>query len=108
MNEEILTDEQIQKCADKTLLKLNLILAKENFEKAFKQRSFSERNPELGKMIKCQLCGQRHRDSVKHETVTLAEASPKHYRPIGNPFWRSKPGKYMWIKELKKFMTLTR
>jgi len=28
-------------------------------------RSFSGRHPELGKMIKCQVCGRRHRDSQK-------------------------------------------
>jgi hypothetical protein len=102
-----MTDEQIQKCADKALEKLKIILAKEAFEKAFKQRSFSGRNPELGKMVKCSQCGLRHRESENH-THSLAEATPKHYHPVGNPFWRSKPGKYMWIKELKKFMTLTR
>ena len=30
-----------------------------------KRRSFSERNPELGKMIKCQICQKRHRSSIK-------------------------------------------
>jgi hypothetical protein len=30
-----------------------------------KRRSFSGRNPELGKMIKCQVCQKRHRDSIK-------------------------------------------
>jgi hypothetical protein len=28
-------------------------------------RSFSGRHPELGRMIKCQVCGRRHRDSQK-------------------------------------------
>lgn len=27
-------------------------------------RSFSGRHPELGKMVKCQICGQRHRSSI--------------------------------------------
>ena len=27
-------------------------------------RSFSGRHPELGKMIKCQICGLRHRSSI--------------------------------------------
>ena len=28
-------------------------------------KPFSQRHPELGKMIKCQVCGHRHRDSQK-------------------------------------------
>lgn len=32
-----------------------------------KRRSFSGRHPELGKMIKCQVCRLRHRDSQKCE-----------------------------------------
>jgi hypothetical protein len=30
-------------------------------------RSFAGRNPEVGKMIKCQVCSRRHRDSLKCE-----------------------------------------
>jgi hypothetical protein len=29
------------------------------------ERSFSGRHPELGKMIKCAVCNERHRDSIK-------------------------------------------
>jgi hypothetical protein len=36
---------------------------------AIKQRSFSGRNPELGKMINC-ICGRRHRESEKCNKVT--------------------------------------
>lgn len=32
--------------------------------KVVHDRSFSGRHPELGKMIKCQVCGQRHRNSI--------------------------------------------
>src|SRR5271157_5319494 len=32
-------------------------------------RSFSARHPELGKMIKCQVCNRRHRDSIKCQQV---------------------------------------
>jgi hypothetical protein len=32
-----------------------------------RSRSFSERHPELGKMIKCQICSHRHRSSIKCE-----------------------------------------
>jgi hypothetical protein len=38
-------------------------------------RSFSGRNPHLGKMIKCQVCGQRHRATAKRES----ENSPVVY-----------------------------
>ena len=32
---------------------------------AITERSFSGRNPELGKMIKCQVCGRRHRENER-------------------------------------------
>ena len=32
-----------------------------------RNRSFSARHPELGKMVKCQVCNRRHRDSIKCE-----------------------------------------
>ena len=32
-----------------------------------RRRSFSARHPELGKMVKCQVCNRRHRDSIKCE-----------------------------------------
>ncbi len=90
---------------------LELFLAKKHFEETFKQRSFSGRNPELGPMVKCAQCGQRHRDNVKHEPIVYKEDTKQveQGRPVGNGAgWRAKPGKPMWIKELKKFVTLTR
>lgn len=39
--------------------------AKAFAEKALRARSFSERNRTLGKMINCQVCGQRHRENEK-------------------------------------------
>lgn len=46
------------------------IVAAENALAAIKQRSFSGRHPELGKMIKCQVCKARHRTTVNC-TVTF-------------------------------------
>lgn len=37
--------------------------------KAVYDRSFSGRNPELGKMIKCQVCGRRHRSSIECKQI---------------------------------------
>jgi hypothetical protein len=31
---------------------------------AIRQRSFSGRHPELGKMVKCQVCSRRHREQI--------------------------------------------
>jgi len=72
-------------------------------------------------MIKCAQCGRRHRDAVKHELIKYADkpgtpegqsnpmvAEPKHFHGVANPFWRAKPGKNMWIPELKKYVNLTR
>jgi hypothetical protein len=36
---------------------------------AIHARSFSGRYPEWGQMIKCQVCGQRHREAIKHSQV---------------------------------------
>jgi hypothetical protein len=35
----------------------------EKFREDFKHRSFSQRNPDLGKMVNCQVCNLRHRSS---------------------------------------------
>jgi hypothetical protein len=32
-------------------------------------RSFSGRHPELGRMIKCQVCGFRHREAIQHNQI---------------------------------------
>jgi hypothetical protein len=116
-----LTDEEIQKVADKVNSKMKVLMATEKFKKEFKQRSFSGRNPELGKMIKCVQCGLRHRDNVKHGPIKYAdkpgtpegesnpmEAQTKRYRPVGNKYWRARPGMMMWIPGLNKFVNLTR
>jgi hypothetical protein len=52
----------------------------ENFKKTFENRSFSGRHPELGKMIKCAVCGRRHRSSVVCEQKYSFEAKsrPRH------------------------------
>jgi hypothetical protein len=90
---------------------VELEIAKQKFEKALPERSFSGRNPELGPMIKCAQCGLRHRDNVKHDPIKYKKdtTQSEHGRPVANAAgWRAKPGKLMWIKELKKFVTLTR
>jgi hypothetical protein len=43
------------------------ILAADAALAAIRLRSYSERHPELGKMIKCQVCRSRHRSSQKCE-----------------------------------------
>jgi hypothetical protein len=81
---------------------LNLQIAVDQFEQAFRDRSFSERNPELGKMIKCDGCGLRHRSSIIHERKFATDihgvscdpriAKPKKYRHRANPYgWRERP-----------------
>jgi len=42
----------------------DLLKAVESFQQSFRERSFSGRNPDLGKMINCGVCGWRHRSSV--------------------------------------------
>jgi len=90
---------------------LELTIAAGRFKIELTKRSFSGRNPELGPMIKCQQCGQRHRDNVKHDPIKYKKDTTQveSGRPVANPVgWRAKPGKQMWIKELKKFVTINR
>jgi hypothetical protein len=44
-------------------------IAKEvkEFEEKYREKSFSERNPALGKMINCQFCDRRHRSVIQCE-----------------------------------------
>jgi hypothetical protein len=56
------------------MIKINLLskdqqklaMAVAKFQEEHYNKSFSQRHPELGKMIKCQTCGRRHRTSEKH------------------------------------------
>jgi len=106
-NDDIVTEVSTKSPAEM----IELIQATERFKVALTERSFSGRNPELGPMIKCAQCGTRHRDNVKHEPIKYKDETvqTEHGRPVGNGAgWRVKPGRPMWIKELKKFVTLTR
>jgi hypothetical protein len=88
-----------------------LEIARQRFAAELPKRSFSGRNPELGPMIKCVRCGQRHRDNVQHDPIKYKDGTTQQEqgRPVGNPVgWRAKPGKMMWIEALKKFVTINR
>ena len=67
---------------------INLKTAVANFFEKFFERSFSNRHPELGKMIDCPLCGMRHREgdpiaklSIAHNPAIRTELS-RHGRPV--------------------------
>jgi|HubBroStandDraft_2_1064218.scaffolds.fasta_scaffold18466_5 hypothetical protein len=88
---------------------VELVIATERFKGALKERSFSGRNPELGPMIKCVRCGQRHRDNVKHDEIKYKEGTTQSEggRRVANPVgWRAKPGKPVYIPQLKKVVTI--
>lgn len=66
---------------------LALKIAVEEFEKSFHDRSFAGRNAHLGKMIKCDGCGHRHRSSIvcernfaKFEDGTPRVVAPSRHR----------------------------
>ena len=106
MSEEL---EVKQITGEEAAEKVRLIVAADEFEKVLKLRSFSGRNPLLGKMIKCAKCGRRHRDEESCGTYNLVvEAEGQRAHPAGNPFWRTHPGKYVWIQDLRKFVTIHR
>ena len=52
---------------------------------AIRQRSFSGRNPELGKMVKCQVCGRRHRASEVHEQKFATQTKQGVAYKLKNP-----------------------
>lgn len=52
-----------------------------------RSRSFSGRNPELGKMTKCQVCGLRHRIAIVHAQVFAKR-------------WKVENGKKVYTDEL--------
>jgi len=45
-------------------IKAEVAKAIQEFEEEHRAKSFSKRNPALGKMIKCQICNRRHRANV--------------------------------------------
>jgi len=51
MSDEQIVSPEVAQAADKAL-------------KEIRSRSFSGRHPELGKMVKCQVCERRHRSSI--------------------------------------------
>lgn len=68
------------------------------FREDVKQRSFSGRHPELGKMVKCQICKTRHRSSQiciqtfakdKNKVERVAQG-PGHTRARINNHWSKK------------------
>lgn len=76
--------------------KLKEAIAK--FREDQKLKSFSSRHPELGKMIKCQICRTRHRSSqiciqtfAKDENyIQLVAKGPGHTRARINNHWSKK------------------
>lgn len=99
-----------------------LAVAVDTFQKEFKRRPFSGRNAQLGKMIKCPLCSQRHRESqcyMKDQKFANRPGTPegesdpmtaetKTLRTSANPFWRSHPGVMQFVPALKKYVRIVR
>ncbi len=74
----------------------------DKFEENLRSLSFSGRHPELGRMIKCDGCGRRHRSSIIHERKFATDihgipcepriAEPKRFRQVANRYgWRVRP-----------------
>lgn len=70
----------------------DLLKAVESFKQSFRDRSFSGRNPDLGKMIKCRVCTRRHRSSqvceyqfakvrVSHSKENYRQTEPMNPKP---------------------------
>jgi hypothetical protein len=85
-----------------TVDKFELDTAIAEFEERRHGLSFSGRHPELGKMIKCDGCGLRHRSSIHHERKFATDihgdpcapriAEPKRFRQVANRYgWRTRP-----------------
>ena len=68
---------------------------KEAVEKALtaiQLRSFAGRHPELGKMVKCQVCNKRHREPVCKSIYAMnAEGQPRIVEGVGRaPFTKKR------------------
>lgn len=61
---------------DKFDVKLEVQKAIEKFRKEFADRSFSQRHPELGRMINCAVCFLRHRSSQVCHQRFVKELTP--------------------------------
>lgn len=59
-----------------SLVKTDLQKIIDDYRESVKHRSFSGRNPELGKMIKCQVCLSRHRSSIICRQKFAVELKP--------------------------------
>jgi hypothetical protein len=64
-----MTDELVPQQPEPFAATPELKAAIEAAIKGIQSKSYSERHQELGKMIKCQVCGRRHRASELHEQV---------------------------------------
>lgn len=115
--EEVEKQEQPEISGPNGSNKIDFSVVVSNFYKELKRRSFSGRNPELGKMIKCQLCTLRHRESqchmkdqvfAKRADGTLRIAKGQRAHPQANPFWRARPGIFRFIPGVDKFVRIVR
>lgn len=61
------------------------IKAAEEALQAIRDRSFSGRNPHLGKMINCQFCGTRHRQNERTCAQKFAEENGVVYGELAPP-----------------------
>jgi hypothetical protein len=62
MSDEILVTPLTNTEPDPFIASLELQIAVDKALKEIKHRSFSERHPELGKMVNCRVCSRRHRE----------------------------------------------
>jgi hypothetical protein len=60
-----MSEENLPISADKFVEAIKNTIAVTDALAAIKQRSYSGRNPQLGKMIKCQVCKTRHRENER-------------------------------------------
>ena len=109
MDAENVDNEELDKAIDlvveaaaKDLMGPELADAVAEFSEHRRSLPFSGRHPELGKMIKCDGCGRRHRSSIIHERRFATDihgescapriAEPKRFRQVANRYgWRVRP-----------------
>ncbi len=99
---ELKVVDEVVKAAAEDLMGPELSAAVAEFAENRRGLSFSGRHPELGKMIKCDGCGRRHRSSIIHERKFATDihgepcapriAEPKRFRQVANRYgWRVRP-----------------
>lgn len=79
----------------------------DRFRAQFREKSFSERHPELGKMVKCQICNKRHRSVIACIQVFAKDKNEEELIAKGHGHGKGRIHRH-WNKRSLELVDLTR